>query len=202
MATKFCTQCGGGNLPQASFCQYCGSALMAGPGAPLAGALSPSNNPPPPPPPGPWGGSSYPVGGSAPPKRRRWGLIVVGAVVALLVIGGIAFLFLPSSPDVVVTGINFSSPDNACGLNGLVDNGFNASSGDSIELTYDISGNNTTGNATAPCTIHSVSTSTPGFSVTGADVPLMVPANAMQLLSFSVNVPDSGYTGVLSLVVT
>jgi hypothetical protein len=198
MTDKFCTQCGGGNPPQASFCQYCGSPLVGGPSPPL-----PSASAIPPPSSGaPTGWTGSPVPAAPAPKRRRWGLIVLALVVAFLLVGGLAFVLLPTSPDVVVTGINFSSPDNACGLDGSTDVGFNASSGDTVELTYQISGNNTTANATAPCTVHSVTTSTPGFSITGANVPLAVPANATQLLSFSVNVPDAAFTGVLTLVIT
>ena len=116
------------------------------------------------------------------------GLIVVIATLAY------AFFF---APQVEVTGINFASPDNACGLDGATDDGFNATPGDSFQLTYSIPNN-----SSALCTISAVTTSTPGFSISGANVPLAIPANGSQLLSFSVNLPNSAYVGILTLVIT
>jgi len=162
---------------------------------------------PPPPPPGGWGPSPYgggPIGGPPRRSRARTVLIVVAVVVVvLLVIGVAAYLLLPAAPPAInVTGINFQSPDDACGLNGATDTGFTANESQAMEFTYQISGNNTTNGGTAACTIHTVSTSTPGFSVSGANVPLSIPVNSSQLLSFSVTMPSSSYTGVLTLVMT
>ena len=137
-------------------------------------------------------------------------IIIVVFVVILLVFGVIAYFLAPapaSGPAVTVTGINFTSPDNACGLNGAVDpTWYNTTAGQSFSLSYDISGN-VTGvvsgvNTTGPCEIHTISTTTAGFSITGANVPLAVPANATQLLGFTVNPPSSAFTGVLTLVLT
>jgi hypothetical protein len=133
-------------------------------------------------------------------------LIVIVVIVAVfLVIGVISYLAAPSASGVVVTGINFESPDNVCGLNGATDTGFNASTGSSVQFTYQISGNNTTFNGvngTAACEIHSISTNTPGFTLSGANTPLAIPANSSPLLSFSVSMPGSDYTGVLTFVLT
>jgi hypothetical protein len=136
--------------------------------------------------------------------------IIVVFVVILLVFGVIAYLFAPAStsgPAVTVTGINFTSSDNACGLNGAVDpTWYNTTAGEAFSLSYSISGNvtgNVSGvNTTAPCQITTISTTTPGFSISGANVPLAVPANATQLLGFTVNPPNSAFTGVLTLVLT
>lgn len=152
-------------------------------------------------PPPPWNPQPYQGPTSGPPQRRRGMRIVVIVVVVILIVGVLAFLLLPSS-NVVVTGINFSSPDDACGLDGATDFGFNDTTDDSVSFTYQISGNNTTDGGTAACQINSVSTSTPGFSISGANVPLSIPANTSQLLSYSVNTPDSPYTGVLTIVLT
>lgn len=202
MASKYCTQCGGENRLDASFCQYCGTALPAAPSAPLPPSGSGSPTAPPPPAAPGWTSAGYPPPTPTAPKRRRWGVIILAVIVAFLLVGGVIFLLAPSGPDVVVTGINFTSPDNACGLDGSTDSGFNASAGDSLELTYEISGNTTVGNATAACDLRSIVTTTPGFSLSGANTPLAVPANSTQLLSFSVNVPDATFTGVLTLVLT
>jgi hypothetical protein len=137
-------------------------------------------------------------------------LIIVVFVVILLVFGVIAYFLAPapaSGPTVTVTGINFTSSDNACGLNGAVDpTWYNTTAGQSFSLSYDISGNvtgNVSGvNTTAPCEIHTLSTTTPGFNITGANVPLSVPANKTQVLGFTVNPPNSAFTGVLTLVLT
>ena len=132
-------------------------------------------------------------------------IILVIFVVAILVLGVLADLLLPvssSSSNVIVTGINFYSADDACGLNGATDTGFNASTNQSIEFTYSISGNNTTSGGTAPCEIENIGTTTAGFTVTGANTPLVVPANSSVDFSFAVNTPPDPYTGVLTLVLT
>jgi hypothetical protein len=125
--------------------------------------------------------------------------------VVILVLGVVSFLAIPPAPpvNVIVTGINFDSPDNACGLAGATDYGFNASTNQSLPFTYQISGaNNTTSGGTMACTISGITTSTSGFTITGANVPLSIPANASQLLSFEVNTPALPYTGVLTFVIT
>lgn len=202
----FCAHCGGSNPDTAAFCQYCGSPL--GTTAPL-----PSLTPPPPPPtawgtPGP--GSPPPP----PPRRRSLGrtvlIVLVIFVVIILVAGVVSYLLAPPAANVTITGVNFQSPDNACGLNGAIDpTWYNTTVGSSIVLSYDITGanvtytiHNATVNGTAACQIATVSTTTSGFSISGANVPLPIAANTTQILSFTVNPPGSGFTGVLTLVIT
>jgi hypothetical protein len=135
-------------------------------------------------------------------------IVLVVIVVVILVLGVISFLLIPASPTIDVTTINFSSADNICGLDGATGDGFNVSSGQSIQLVYNMTGNLTGQNATtgqnitSACTIHTLTTSTPGFSITAANVPLAIPANFTELLSFNVNTPSSSYTGPLTLVLT
>jgi hypothetical protein len=197
MSGVFCIHCGGENPPQAEFCQYCGKSMAMSPSPPILPSPVASA------PQASWlAATPYATTAPPPPPRpRRWGRIVV-AIVAVILILGVIFLFLAPSPNVIVTGINFSSPDDACGLNGATDYGFNASSGTSMQFTYQLSGNNTTDGGTSACTINSLTTSTPGFSISGANVPLAIPANSTQLLSFSVNMPSSSYTGILTFVLT
>ncbi len=124
-------------------------------------------------------------------------------IVIFLVIGVLAYLLYPTSTNnVVVTGINFYSADDVCGLNGATSSGFNASTGSSIELSFSIEGNNTTNGGNAACEIHSINTTTPGFSISGANVPLNIPVNSSPTLSFSVSVPSSPWTGVLTIDLT
>jgi hypothetical protein len=127
---------------------------------------------------------------------------VVLFVVLILVVGVASFLYAPSASSVVVTGINFSSPDDACGLDGATDSGFNDTTSDAIQFTYGLSGNSSADGGTAACTIENITTTTPGFSVTGANTPLFIPANSTQDFTFTLNTPSSPYTGVLTLVIT
>jgi len=199
----FCSHCGGSNPNGAAFCQYCGSPLAAAGGAPL-----PSSVTAPPPPPPAWGGPG--PGGMQPPPPRRRGLgrtvliIIVTFVVLILVLGVVAYFLFPAPAGVEITGVNFQSVDNACGLNGAVDTSwYNTTAGQSFGLSYDITGPNATaGNGTLACTISSVMTTTPGFSITGADTPLSIAANSSQILSFTVNPPGTAYTGALTLTLT
>ncbi|MGB6443225.1 MAG: hypothetical protein WBF81_08020, partial [Thermoplasmata archaeon] len=76
-------------------------------------------------------------------------VILVVFVVVILLVAVASFFFVAPPPNIIVTGINFYSPDDACGLNGATDYGFDANSSTSIEFTYEISGNNTTAGGTA-----------------------------------------------------
>lgn len=203
MSSVFCTHCGAANPAGASFCQFCGSAITPSPAAPLPTAGAPAA------PPAGWGGPAYGAPGSGaagyppPPRRSRARTIVIVLaviVVVILVLGVVSYLLLPSATYAInVTGINIFSSDDTCGLNGETATGFSANTSQAYPITFQITGNNTTNGGTAACSISSVSTSTPGFSITGANVPLQVPVNASPLLSFTVNCPSSAYTGVLTL---
>jgi len=199
----FCAHCGGSNPDGAVYCQFCGSTLTAT-SAPLPSSFAPPPPPTPSPPSAPWG-----AGAPAPAGRRRGGVgrtvlfVLVIVVVIILVVGVVSYFLIPTAANVEITGVNFQSPDNVCGLDGAYDSAYyNATAGQSFTLEYDISGNNTTSGGTAACEITSVSTPTAGFSISGANVPLAIPANSTQLLSFTVNPPGSAFTGVLTLVLT
>jgi len=177
------------------------------PSAPLPTAAAPSA------PPAGWGGPGYGAPGYGgpgypppPPRRSRARTVVivlVVIVVLILILGVVSYFLLPSAaPAINITGINFFSSDNACGLDGATSSGFGANTSQAYPLSFYISGNNTTNGGTAACNITSVSTSTSGFSITGANVPLAVPVNSSPLLSFTVNCPSSPYTGVLTIVLT
>jgi hypothetical protein len=143
------------------------------------------------------------MGGPPRRSRGRTVLIVLAVIVVIiLVIGVVGYLLAPPMANIQVTAINFYSADDVCGLNGASSDGFNTSSGQAVELSFAISGNNTTNGGTAACEIQTISTTTPGFGVSGANVPLTVPANSSPTLSFSVSVPSGSYTGVLTLNLT
>jgi hypothetical protein len=195
MSARFCMKCGGENPPGAVFCQYCGAPMASVPSAPPL-ATAPVVIPPPP---GAW--TSGPTPTAPPPRRRRWVRIVVVVVVVVIVLGVIGFLLLPPAPSVTVTQINFVSPNDVCGLNNIGWQGYTSNTSEVDQFGFPLTGNNTTGGATASCTVHTVSTSTSGFSVTG-NVPLYIPANTTEILWVNITEPGSSYNGALTLVLT
>jgi Double zinc ribbon len=201
MAGQFCSHCGGQNPPGAAFCQYCGSTLTASSSAPLPPS-GPTLPPVPAAAPPSWAPSGY--AGAQPPRRHSSVLrIVVIVIVVVLIIAVLAYLFLPTSSPagpIDVTLIAFQSADNTCGLNGVEYYGFNASLSSSLSLEFAM--NNSNASATQ-CTIHTVATTTPGFSIGGASpLPCVIPASETVTWTVTINVPSSDYTGVLTLVVT
>ena len=100
-----------------------------------------------------------------------------------------------SSTAVSVTAINVTSSDDACGSNGHSFNGFTTGVGGTISQTFTI----TNGDIILSCTISTVSATTSGFSVSGANAPLTIPAGGTESLSFTITAPGSAYTGVLTI---
>jgi Double zinc ribbon len=213
VATRYCPQCGGVNSPTATFCQYCGTALPPAPSAPLISAGAGGAPPPPPvwgaPPTGgpAYGGAPYgaaPYGTPPPrrPTRRIWLWILVGVVVFILVVGVIGYFLIPPAPAINVTEIVFQSADDPCGLANLAYYGFTANTSQVVWLALSVGGNSTSNGGSAPCTISTISSATTGFALTGADVPLSIPANSNETLQFNVTCPSASYNGVLTLSVT
>ncbi len=139
-----------------------------------------------------------------PPRRRsRLLLILVVVVVIIVVIGVVSYVFAPAAPTIQISQINFASPDNVCGLDGATASGFVANTTNVVPLSFDVDGANTSsGSGTLPCNIETVTTTTPGFSITNASVPLAVPANETVILSFNVVCPSSSYSGALDITLT
>jgi hypothetical protein len=103
----------------------------------------------------------------------------------------------PSSPSgppgpVTVSVILVNSPDNACGLNGANAGGYNSPGfgGHSIFWWLPMSG------AALPCTVSSVTTSTPGFSVSST-LPTTVSSDQTPI-EVTVYAP-AAYNGTLTL---
>ncbi len=198
MASRFCTQCGGPNPPNATFCQYCGKPLAGAPsGTPIPGAVPPSGA-------APAGGWTGPPGGYGapppPPRRRSHTLLRIFAILIgiVLVASILVYLFVPvSTPNVDVTVFVFESPNNICNLSGVEYYGFNTTPGGAVGVELNI-----TGNTTGTCTIATLTTTTPGFSVSGANLPLAVPENTNETLVFNLGLPNGSYTGNVTLVAT
>jgi len=129
-------------------------------------------------------------------------IILVVIVAVILVLGVVSFLSQPPPPGIQVSEFDIVSPDNVCGLEGASSSGFDANTSDLVPFQFDISGANATSGGTLGCTIASVTTSTPGFSLTGVNVPLVIPVNETVQLTFSVQCPASDYSGNLTLVMT
>lgn len=134
-----------------------------------------------------------------PRKRRRWVLPVVIAVVVVVVLIGVAgaLVFLADVSGVNVSAINWSG--SSCGaLSGTSSRGFTGPEGGS--LAYSIAVVNE--DPILSCTISSVTATTPGFAITGGDLPLTIPAGGSQVLSVTIGLPSSAYAGALTLSVT
>jgi hypothetical protein len=122
---------------------------------------------------------------------------VVAVVVVVAIIAAAAFKnsgVNNSGVEVTVTAINIVSSDNACGVNGKTVSGYSAVGGESVQKTLVI-----TNGPFFSCTINSVSATTSGFSISGANVPLSIPAGGSESLSFFIGSPNSDYSGVLTL---
>ncbi len=207
MAARYCPQCGGVNSPTATFCQYCGSPLPPAPSAPLSS--SGAGTPPAPPgwgtPPAgapaygapPYGAPPYGAPPPARPRRRLWVWILVGLVVIILVVAAVGYFALVASPAIDVSQIEFQSSVTACGLENYSWDGFTANESQTLWLALSVPGN-----MTGTCTISTVGSATTGFTLTGANVPLTIPANTNDTLQFNVTCPGSSYNGVLTLTAT
>ena len=164
--------------------------------APLQSASTPTFQPT-------WAPAAAPMAAPTPPARRRTGArIIVVIVVVIILVGVLALLYVGSSQSVNVTIINYVSPDNTCGWNGLTDVGFNEPLGSSLAFSYYNYGNNTTGGGTSACVIHTITTNTSGFSISDANVPLITPVNVTNFLNFTLNLPNSNYNGALWIILT
>lgn len=201
MSAATCPNCGAPLSAGAQFCSYCGQSLPT-PAAPAPASPGPVG-------PAPWTSSvSPPMGGSlgyprsagGPPPRRGSRLLVL-VIVVVVVVAIVGFVFLESSAaQVNITEINLWSPDNVCGIaaNSPYDyNGFSDSPGNSDPIGLQIENFNLT-----TCTIHSVATNTSGFSLSGVGVPLSVAGSGFNYLNLTINLPGSGFSGALNLVVT
>jgi len=129
-------------------------------------------------------------------------ILLVVFVAIILVLGVGSFLLQPPPPGIQVSGVNLVSPDNVCGLDGASGDGFDANTSDLVPFDYGISGASTATGGSLACTISTVTTTTPGFHVTNASVPLIVPANETVDLTFSLQCPTSDYSGNLTLVMS
>jgi len=139
-----------------------------------------------------------------PPKESGFPIWVIIVIVVVVVIGAVAAIAVITAGEVVhslsqlgvvqVSAINITSRDNACGLNGRsLLAGFLSGPDASFSDTLNITSSNS-----SSCTIHSVAAVTAGFGLSDANVPLTIPGDGSQNLSFTITTPNS-FDGVLIL---
>ncbi len=189
MAPGICPHCGGPNTPGSISCQWCEAQLppeipqwwpapSAEPARPL---IRPMQQTP-----------LAPVAGLA-------AVLIAAVVVVATVISAVA----PKVPvglieTIHVTTVSVRSPDDACGLDGADQDGFNETGNGSFALMWFLpygTGPNGSG-PRLPCTVTNVSTDTPGFSVS-APLPATV-ARLWATLWVTTYAP-SQYNGPLNL---
>jgi hypothetical protein len=131
-------------------------------------------------------------------------LVIVLVIVVVVIVAALWFLGNSNTGTnnggantvvVDVTAINIVSSDNACGTNGHTFTGYTTSGGGSEQDTLTV----TNSDIFLSCTISSVSATTSGFSISGANVPVTIPASGSEAVSFSIGSPNAAYTGVLTL---
>jgi hypothetical protein len=167
-------------------CQWCGSGLTA-----------PPSTPPPP--------SPQVIIEQVPVERNLsayWGVRIIVFVVFLIVIIAIIASVTTSppaasGPAVNITGLNVNSPDNACGLNGD-DSGtvtLNPPAGGIPYIAWGLPGPG----GYVPCTVTSVSTNTPGFTLFGS---LPYTASSVPSVLIISMTTASSFQGVLNVTFT
>ncbi len=125
-------------------------------------------------------------------------VIVVVIVVIILMAVALAVLLAPPKFGVDVNGVNWSGSNSCAGLSGQSTPGFVGPDGGT--LSYSLTVSNPSPNPS--CTIHSISATTSGFSVSGGNLPLTISDGGSTNLAFTINLPGSDYSGVLELVVS
>jgi hypothetical protein len=180
---------------------------MAQPAPPPPPLAPPYAQPPPagygaPPAQPPYPGQPYYAAPPSPPKKKHgplyWIAVAIGVIVlvviVLVIVSAALIVSTGGANTVAVSAINITSGDNACGANGHSEPGFTTSGGGSVQETITVNGG-----ILFSCTVNSVSVSTSGFSLSGANTPLNVPAGGSQSLSFTIHAPNANYNGVLTI---
>jgi len=191
-----CPHCGGANPYQAVKCQGCGAALLPSFGRaeqhPILPPVVPSGE--------------DEIEGRPAPNVWFWVRVAVAVVILIFSIAIIANaqqqVSTPGSTaspigsgPVLVTGINVSSPDDACGLDGTHIGGFQ------VEAYYDYTTvrDLPAGQGSVPCTVSTVSASTHGFNVTATLPGTATSADTPVFIMIS---PPAAFDGVLHLTFT
>jgi hypothetical protein len=130
-----------------------------------------------------------------PPEKPYKAILVLVIAGSLVLV--VAYVYLPTeiALPIDVTAINITSGDDACGTNGISDTGFDVGLGASINWSLGIEDFS----ARPSCTIQTITVTTVGFSISGANTPLVVPYGTWQSLSSTILAPHHSYTGALTV---
>lgn len=123
-------------------------------------------------------------------------MLLVGlvAVALLLVVVGLLYLDLVRG-SVTVSTIHLTSTADTCGLNGESLVGFTSAEGASVHESLGVHN----ADPSASCTISSVTSTTAGFVVSNANTPVDILPSSSQTLAFTIQVPDSPFSGSITL---
>jgi hypothetical protein len=124
---------------------------------------------------------------------------MVAAIVAMTVaIVVVLSLALATETGVTVTEIRWFGSNSCGGLSDSTTAGFRGAEGGQERYTVTGLVNH---NATARCTIHSVSSMDPGFTVIGGSYPLTIPAEGSANLTVTLALPDAAFDASLSMLI-
>jgi hypothetical protein len=148
-----------------------------------------------------------PLVGTPASRRSKNRAIVIVVVVVLVIAGGIgAYLYYVQTQNVDVNAFLSYSPNNVCGLAANPVSwtpGFNDTPGAVDEFEIPVPNFNFTS-----CTVHGLTTNSSGFSISGQDVPLAIPAATISggpgsgNLFFNLTLPGSSWSGNVNLIFT
>ena len=129
-------------------------------------------------------------------RRRGW-LVAVVVAMAVVAIAVVAWV-LSAEVGITVTDVRWLGSNPCGGLTGSTTSGFRGAEGGQEKYTVTGLVNR---NATGSCTISSVSSMVPGFTVLGGSYPLTIPAGGSANLTVTLGLPGTSFDGPLSLQV-
>jgi hypothetical protein len=172
-----CPKCHATSHPGATTCQWCGTPLpKPDPNSPAALVDREPDLPNEP----------------HPPKNLEEEAIAGIAIVVVIIVLAAGFAWwvdqpAQAGPSFRVSQVLVYSSDDACGLNGANQAGFSIPKSGPPSLNWTLP----LGGAPLPCTVHAVSTDTPGFSFL-SDLPMTV-HSGLAVLTVTVEAPASYY---------
>jgi hypothetical protein len=133
-----------------------------------------------------------------PPDKPYTAIVLI--VLTVLVLAIFVSLAVQSQkpiiyPNTNVDAIEITSHDDVCGTNGLSELGFSTYAPGLVRENFSIRNTDLQG----PCTIDTVSALTPGFNVSGANLPLSIPSGSLGYLIFNLTTPSYSFSGNLTI---
>jgi hypothetical protein len=131
------------------------------------------------------------------PGRRWWFLLGMVAATVVAALGVLALL--SAEVGVTVTEVQWSGSNSCGGLSGSTTAGFHGT--EAASEPYSVPGLVNPSPSFA-CTIRSVTSLVPGFTVAGGDLPLTIPPGGSASLRLTIDLIGSSFDGPLSLMVS